>query len=75
MVTYLFAIVFIVLAVFFIRRLFVIASRFNPVEEPPEEVGDINVREPVPRRPLSRSGAVAMEEPEDDIDTDACAGR
>jgi ABC-type nickel/cobalt efflux system permease component RcnA len=30
--------------------------------EPPEIV---NVREPVPKRPLNRSGAVALEEPDE----------
>jgi hypothetical protein len=30
--------------------------------EPPETV---NVREPVPKRPLNRSGAVAVEEPDE----------
>jgi hypothetical protein len=31
--------------------------------EPPETV---NVREPVPKRPLNRSGAVAVEEPDEE---------
>ncbi len=31
--------------------------------EPPETV---SVREPVPKRPLNRSGAVAVEEPDDE---------
>jgi hypothetical protein len=70
-VTFLFGTVLVALAVFFVWRVFQFASKFKRVEDPPEEVGDINVREPVPRRPLNRSGAVAMEEPEGDIDTDA----
>ena len=73
--TFLFAIILVTLAVFFVWRVFKFASQFKPVEEPPEEVGDTNVREPVPRRPLGRSGAAVMEEPEDDIDTDAYSRR
>jgi hypothetical protein len=65
------SIILIALAVLFVWRVFKFASKFQPVEEPPDEVGDVDVREPVPRRPLNRSGAVAMEEPDEDIDTDA----
>ena len=73
--TVLIGIILMALAVFFVWRVFEFASKFQPVEEPPDEVGDVDVREPVPRRPLNRSGAVAMEEPDEDIDTDAYAGR
>jgi hypothetical protein len=69
--TALIAIVVILIAIFFLWRVFKFASQFKPIEEPPEEVGDINVREPVPRRPRGRAGAVAMAEPDDDIKTDA----
>ncbi|MBZ5630227.1 MAG: hypothetical protein LAO06_15310 [Acidobacteriia bacterium] len=67
----------ILLAIWFVTRIFRIAALVQLAEEPPEEVwpGDVDVREPVPRRPLSRSAAVAIEEPDEDIDTDACAGR
>ena len=67
--------VLIAIGLFFVWRVFKFAAKFKPVEEPPEEVGDINVREPVPRRPKGRAGAVAMEEPEDDLDTDAYSRR
>ena len=69
------SIILIALAVFFVWRVFKLASKFQPVEEPPDEVGDVDVREPVPRQPLNRSGAVAMEEPDEEIDTDAYSCR
>jgi hypothetical protein len=66
------AIVLLAVAIFLVWRIFKVASRLRPTAEPPDEV---RVREPVPRRPLNRSGAVAIEEPEDESNTDACAGR
>jgi hypothetical protein len=39
------------LGLWFIWRVLNLASKYNPVENPSEEVGDINVREPVPQRP------------------------
>ena len=69
------SVVLIVMGLSLIWRVLKLASKYRPVEEPPEEVGDVNVREPVPRRPRGRAGAVAMEEPEDDIDTDAYSRR
>jgi hypothetical protein len=68
-VTYLFAIVLVILLLWFIWRIFRVAS--PAAAEPPDPVG---VREPVPRRPLNRSGAVALEEPGPQDDTDAKAG-
>ncbi len=38
--------------------------RRSPAPAEPSE--DVNVREPVPKRPLNRSGAVALEEPDED---------
>jgi hypothetical protein len=73
--TLLISMILIALAVFFVWRVFNVSSKFKPVEEPPDEVRDVDVREPVPRRPLNRSGAVAMEEPDEDIDTDAYSRR
>ncbi len=70
--TTLIAVLLVVIAIFFVSRIFKVASRLRPTAEPPDEV---EVREPVPRRPLNRSGAVAIEEPNDDPDTDAYAGR
>ncbi|MGZ4834913.1 MAG: hypothetical protein ACXVZZ_04710 [Terriglobales bacterium] len=69
------ALVLIIIGLFFIWRVFKLASKYKPVEEPPEEVGDINVREPAPRRPKGRAGAVAIELPDDDYDTDAYSRR
>ena len=42
--TVLISIILIVLAVFFVWRVFKFASKFQPVEEPPDEVGDVDVR-------------------------------
>jgi hypothetical protein len=39
------SIILIALAVFFVWRVFKFASKFQPVEEPPDEVGDVDVRE------------------------------
>ena len=38
-------------------------SRRKPAPAEPAET--VNVREPVPKRPLNRSGAVALEEPDE----------
>jgi biopolymer transport protein ExbD len=67
--TTLIAIVLVLAAIFIIWRMLNVA---RPTVEPPEEVA---VREPVPRRPLNRSGAVAIAEPDDESHTDARAGR
>jgi hypothetical protein len=66
--TTLVAILLALAAIFFIWR---ILKASRPTVEPPEEVA---VREPVPQRPLNRSGAVAIAEPDDESHTDARAG-
>ncbi len=54
------AVVLVLVALWFLWRVF----RSAPATaEPPETV---NVREPVPKRPLNRSGAVAVEEPDEE---------
>jgi hypothetical protein len=72
--TTLFTIVLIALGLFFIWRVFKFASHSGQLRNR-EEAGDINVREPVPRRPTGKAGAVATEEPDDDIDSDAYSRR
>ena len=58
--SWLIAAVLVLIAVWFLWRV----SRSAPATaEPPETV---NVREPVPKRPLNRSGAVAVEEPDEE---------
>ncbi len=52
--------VLVLIALWFLWRLF---WRTPATAEPSDE---LNVREPLPKRPLNRSGAVAVEEPDDD---------
>ena len=52
------AVVLVLLAIWILWRVL----RPAAAAEPPEIV---NVREPVPKRPLNRSGAVAVEEPDE----------
>ncbi len=75
--TTLLGIVLVMLALWFVWRVFKVAARWQLSEEPPAEVepGDVDVREPAPRRPSSQSGAAAVEEPEAESRTDAYAPR
>jgi hypothetical protein len=70
--TALIAIVLLAFAIFLVWRIFKVASGLRPTAEPPDEG---RVREPVPRRPLNRRGAVAIDEADDETNADACAGR
>lgn len=56
----------IIAAILFVAALWVLwrMSRRKPAPAEPAET--VNVREPVPKRPLNRSGAVALEEPDED---------
>ncbi len=58
--TWLIAAGLVLIALWFLWRVFRAAPA---TAEPPEGQ---NVREPVPKRPLNRSGAVAVEEPDED---------
>lgn len=53
------AVLLVVIAIWFLWRVL----RPAAAADPPEIV---NVLEPVPKRPLNRSGAVALEEPDED---------
>ncbi len=72
-VEFIIAIAFILLGIWFITRIFKTASRYQLEDQPPEAVppGEVDVRQPKPGRPPLLSGAVALEEPEEEIDTDA----
>jgi hypothetical protein len=53
----------VLIAVWFVWRVVRTIGRFQKTPEPPDPIG---TREPTPKRPKAGSGAVGVEEPDDD---------